>query len=98
MGPVNAEEYLFLIFALLFSLMLQSLFFSDIAVLVTSLFRNSTMQQAEIDKAFEVMTFIELDEREQEMIREYFQKTQSTKEFQEKYNMLLDKLPNSLKL
>lgn len=81
MGPVNTEEYVFLIFALLFSLMLQSLFFSDIAVLVTSFFRKRTEQQGEIDKAFEVMTFIELPEDKQDQIRDYFAKTQSTKEF-----------------
>lgn len=93
MGPVNQEEYLFLIVFLLISLMLQSLFFSDIAVLVTSFFRRSTEQQQDIDKAFEIMTFIDLPEDKQDDIRDYFSKTQSTKEFQEKYNILLDKLP-----
>lgn len=39
------------------------------------------------------MTFIDLPEDKQDDIRDYFSKTQSTKEFQEKYNILLDKLP-----
>lgn len=96
MGPVNMEEYLFCIVVILMSLMLQSLLFGDIAVLVTSFYKSETQQQEEIDKAFEVMTFIELDEEDQSVIREYISSIQSKRDFVNKYWTLLKLLPSSL--
>ena len=60
-GPINIPELGFCIVFLPISLMLQSLFFSDIAVLVQTFFKKRSEQQADIDKAYEVMTWIEMD-------------------------------------
>lgn len=61
-GPINVPELAYCIFSLPVSLMLQSLLFSDIAVLVQTFFKKRSEQQADIDKAWEVMTWIELEE------------------------------------
>lgn len=96
-GPINVPELGFCIVFLPISLMLQSLIFSDIAVLVQTFFKKRSEQQADIDKAYEVMTWIELEEVSQNEIRQYFTSTSSTKEFQEQFDQLLQKLPTSLR-
>lgn len=48
-GPVNTEEYIFLVVTMLLSLMLQTLFFGDIAVLVKSFFKIRSKEQAEFE-------------------------------------------------
>lgn len=96
MGPINAPEIGFCVIFMPISLILQAQIFSDIAVLVQTFFKDRSEQQEDIDKAFELMIWIELDEKHQKDIKQYFTRTASTKVFQEKFEMLLEKLPESL--
>jgi hypothetical protein len=56
----------------------NAIIFGDLAVLIDSLLRASTVNQAQIDTANIAMSNIELAEDTREEVREYFQAVQLT--------------------
>lgn len=101
-GPVNTEEYIYLICTMLISLMLQTLFFGDIAVIVKSFFKSMSEQQAEYDKAIESILWMnsyfpgDISEKDMDNILSFLSKTAPSKEYQERFTLVMQKLTPTL--
>ena len=75
MGPVNEIELVFCSFSILISLVVNANLFGEMAVLIARMDFKKTMYQNKLDTANTVMERMELSYIEQELIREYLNKT-----------------------
>lgn len=86
MGPVNESEMAFCSISILISLVVNANLFSEMAVLIARMDFKKTMYQNKLDTSNAVMERIELSWEQQELIREYLNKTQYSKDRQEEFD------------
>jgi len=96
LGPVNEVEMFVMIFSLLFGAVLNALIFGDIAFLISSLNKKDNQFQEKLDSGNAVMDQINLKEKDQDRIREFFLQTQTTREKQEEFSQFMETIPPSL--
>ena len=80
LGPVNEIEMLFMVTVLLLSAFANALIFGDIATLTSVLGKKSNELQIKLDAGNAVMTAINLDYNISQEIREFFNRTQSSRD------------------
>jgi len=97
-GPVNEVEMLYYVVTLMASSLLNALIFGDIASLLAIISRRSQIYQDRLDSANTVMANIKLDDWTQDEIREFFQKTLTTRGEQEDFDKFLLLIAPSLRL
>lgn len=98
MGPVNEIELFFFVTVLMMSAFLNALIFGDIATLAQVVGKKSSELQEKLDAANSVMDRIKLDYESSQEIREFFNRTQSSRDSQEELNSFFDEISPSLKL
>jgi hypothetical protein len=98
MGPVNEWEMIVAVVFLVISNILNALIFGNIASLVNQLDARDAARQEKLDNANTVMNNLQIDEDTQIQVREYYQKTQYTKELQAQFDEFLDLIQPSLKI
>ena len=76
---------------------MNSKILGDLAMLVEQLIQSKSIRQEKFDSLNGVMQDIDLNNEEQDQIREYFLKTITLKEKQEEYDIFLDLVCPSLK-
>lgn len=62
MGPVNEEEFIFLVLTLISSSLLNALIFGDVASLLQGISQKDSAFQEQLDDANTVMKNIDLDD------------------------------------
>lgn len=98
MGPVNEGEMLFCFISLMISLVVNSNLFGEMAVLIATISKKKTLQQHKVDISNTVMNSICLSNENQDLIREYLNKTQYNKDKQEEFDQFLEQISPSLKV
>jgi hypothetical protein len=98
LGPVNEIEMLYMIGVLLISAFANALIFGDIATLAQVLGKKSNELQSKLDAGNTVMAAIHLDYKTSQEIREFFNRTQSSRDGQEELDHFFDQISPSLKI
>jgi hypothetical protein len=80
LGPVNEIEMAYMITVLLISAFANALIFGDIATLAQVLGKKSNELQSKLDAGNTVMSAINLDYKTSQEIREFFNRTQSSRD------------------
>lgn len=98
LGPVNEIEMLYMVIVLLMSAFANALIFGDIATLASVVGKKSSELQIKLDAGNAVMTAIKLDYDTSQEIREFFNRTQSSRDGQEELDSFFDQISPSLKI
>jgi uncharacterized protein YjbI with pentapeptide repeats len=72
LGPQTEIQYAYIVFVNLTGAIVNAIIFGDLAVLIDSLLRSSSLSQAQIDTANIAMANINLDDDNRKDVREYF--------------------------
>ena len=80
LGPVNEVEMLFCVTVLLMSAFMNALILGDIASLAQVVGKRSSELQEKLDAANQIMTTIKLSYDDAQEIREFFNRTQSSRD------------------
>ena len=96
-GPQTPFEIFVTICILSAGIFMNSKILGDLAMLVEQLIQSKSIRQEKFDSLNGVMQDIDLNNEEQDQIREYFLKTITLKEKQEEYDIFLDSVCPSLK-
>jgi hypothetical protein len=97
LGPQTEIQYIYIVFVNLTGAIVNAIIFGDLAVLIDSLLRASSVNQAQIDTANIAMANIALKEEIREDVREYFQAVQLTQSQQQELDDFLLQISPSLK-
>jgi hypothetical protein len=97
LGPQTEIQYIYIVFVNLTGAIVNAIIFGDLAVLIDSLLRASSVNQAQIDTANIAMANIALKEGIREDVREYFQAVQLTQSQQQELDDFLLQISPSLK-
>jgi hypothetical protein len=96
--PKNDFEYLFCVIVLLFSAILNTIIFGNIASMASSISAKGLAYQNMTDKTNNIMILLRLDEYSKKEVREYFKKTMMIKRDQNDFDDFLSQLKPSLKI
>jgi hypothetical protein len=96
--PKNEEEYAFCMIVLLFSAILNTIIFGNIASMASSVAAKSLHFQHMIDDVNSVMDDLKLHESVKTQVREFFKKTLMVLGDQEDFDHFLSQLKPSLKI
>ena len=96
-GPVNEIEYLYMMMTLSVSVIIQVFLFGEVFNNMAILQKSNTSIQEQLDAANGVMTAIEMNSDEQDLIRSYMFQTQALKQKQESFLEFFSLIAPSLK-
>ena len=98
LAPVNKLELMFAICILLGASLVYMQLFGDIILIMGQYNRQSNMYQTKLDKALEVMDYIEMDYWDQIEIKDFYKKTSLSKDKQEDFDSFMDQIAPSYKV
>lgn len=86
LGPVNATEMFVMYCMLLGSSIINAQIFGNIAVTVQVMQSDGVQEQMALDGDYNVMTFMEISDEDQDKIRDFLSYVRVTREHQEDFD------------